>query len=263
VYSQENVREYRMAGLFQEIWHWTVELVPVVIGLAIYFVPSFLRQWKNFVYTPLYFAFYPLSHVKRDVVHKYVGSTYFAPFLADENEADKLKNKTTLVVGASAILDTVILPVCLAFVWSLFFNTAQFIIALVLLLLIQGGRFLTSFSTVQKHLYGTVMFRGWLACGYTTALIVIAWSMAETQRWVTASLVQGNYLQLFWKVADLLWSLVPMAIVSALIAAIINLVLLNKKVRQENLYAHQKPNNTQSNTAKHPHSKRSKSADKK
>jgi len=252
-----------MVGLFQEIWHWTVEAAPVFICLAIYFVPSFLRQWRNFAYTPLYFAFYPLSHIKRDVVNKYIGSTNYPPFLEDEDEAEKLKKKTTLVVGASSILDTVIIPVCIAFLWSLFLNKVQFIIALVLLLLIQGGRFLTSFFTLRKHLYGTVNFRGWLAFGYIVALIVIAWAMLETQRWVASSLVQGNYIQLFWNVADLLWGLVPMAIVSAFIAAIINMILLDKKVRQSNLYGHQKPNSNQGVAAKQSHAKRSKRTNKK
>ena len=252
-----------MVGLFQEIWHWTVEVAPVVIGLVIYFVPSFIRQWKNFVYTPLYFAFYPLSHVKRDVVNKYLGSTHYPPFLEDEDEAEKLKKKTTLVSAASSVLDTIFIPAFIAFLWSLFLNKVQFIIALVLLLAIQGGRFLTSIITIRKHLYSTLKFRGWLAFGYVVALILIALTMLETQRWVTASLANGNYMQLFWNAVDLLWSLVPVAIVSAFIATIINMIFFDKKVRQRNLYGQQKSNSNEGVATKHPHSKRSKRTNKK
>lgn len=252
-----------MVDVFQEIWHWIVAAAPIFISLAIYFVPSLLRQWKNFAYTPLYFAFYPLSHIKHEVVDKYVGSTYYPPLLEDEDEAEKLKKKTILVVGASSVLDTIIIPVCIAFLWSLFLNKVQFIIALVLLLLIQGSRFLISFFTLRKHLYGTVNFRGWLAFGYIVALIFIAWAMIETQRWVASSLAQGNYIQLFWNVADLLWGLVPLAIVSALIAAIINMILLDKKVRQRNLYGQQKSSSNQGIATQHSHSKRSKRTNKK
>jgi len=252
-----------MVDWLQEIWHWTREAAPVLISLAIYFVPSFFRQWRNFAYTPLYFAFYPLSHIKRDVVDKYIGSTYYPPFLEDEDKAEKLKKNTTLVVGISSVLDTVIIPVCIAFLWSLFLNKVQFIIALVLLLFIQGSRFLTSFFTLRKHLYGTVKFRGWLAFGYIVALIVIAWAMLETQRWVASSLAQGDYAQLFWKVADFLWDLVPAAIVSAFIAAINNRLLLDKKVRQRNLHGHQRSNSKQGVASQHSHSKRSKRTNKK
>src|SRR6266702_3454632 len=247
-----------MVGLFQEIWHWTVEVAPVLIGLAIYFVPSFIRQWRNFAYTPLYFAFYPLSHIKRDVVNKYIGSTNYPPFLEDEDEAEKLKRKTTLVSSASSILDTIIIPVCIAFLWSLFLNKVQFTIALALLIFIQGGRFLTSFFTLRKHLYGTLKFRGWLAVGYTVALILITLAMLETQRWVASSLAHGNYMQLFWNVLDLLWSLFPMAIVSAFIATIINLIFFDKKVRQRNLYGQYKSNSKQGVATQRPHAKRSK-----
>jgi hypothetical protein len=252
-----------MIDLFQEIWHWTVEVAPVLIGLAIYFVPSFIRQWRNFAYTPLYFAFYPLSHIKSDVVNKYIGSTNYPPFLEDEDEAEKLKKKTTLVSGVSSVLDTIIIPVCIAFLWSLFLNKVQFIIALVLLLLIQGSRFLTSFFTLRKHLYGTVNFRGWLAFGYIVVLIIIALAMLETQRWVVSSLAHGNYIQLFWNVLDLLWSLFPMAIVSAFIATIINLIFFDKKVRQRNLYGQHKSNSKQGVATQHPHAKRSKRTNKK
>lgn len=252
-----------MADVFQEIWHWIGEAALVFISLAIYFVPSFLRQWRNFVYTPLYFAFYPLSHVKRDVVYKYVGSTYFPPLLEDEDEAEKLKKKTILVVSVSSILDTVIIPVCIAFLWSLYLSEVQFIIALTLLLCIQGSRFLVSFFTLWKHLYGTVTFRGWLAAGYIVALILIALAMLETHRWILASLAHGSYMQLFWNVADLLWSLIPMAIVSALITAIINLILFDKKIRQRNFHGRQTSTNKQGIATQRSDTKRPKRTNKK
>jgi hypothetical protein len=114
-----------MLDWFQMFWHWVIE---PFLALANYFGPVFFRRWKYFAYVPLYFSKYPLSHSKSDVVNKYIGSKYYPPFLEDEDEAEKLRKKTVLVISVSFILDTILIPACVAFIWSLFLDGIQFII---------------------------------------------------------------------------------------------------------------------------------------
>jgi len=179
--------ERLMFDWFQKLWHWTIEPVPLLLALAIYFGPIFYRRWRYFAYVPLYFSIYPLSRIKSDVVNKYIGSTYYPPFLEDEDEAEKLREKTLLVISVSIILDTIIIPACVAFIWSLFLDAAQFITALATFLSIQAFRFVKSIVTLHKHTYGTPRFRGWLIAGYAAALIFMCLAMLET--WIPSRLL--------------------------------------------------------------------------
>jgi len=236
VYQFFMKKEYRMLDWLQNIWHWKIEPIPLLFAFILYFGLSFLRQWKYFPYTPIYFSMYPLSRMKSDVVNKYVGSKYYPPFLEDEDEAEKFRKKAILVISISTILDTILIPACTALLWSLFLSSEQFTTALVILLIIQASRFIISMLTLQKHVYGTLQFRRWIAVAYVGALVLITLTMLETWRWVISSLAKGSYIQLLWNILDLLWSFIPVAIVSAVIGAVISSTLLDKKMRHHNLH---------------------------
>ncbi len=230
-----------MPNWFQSLSYWMIELLLLLLALAIYFVPVVYRRWKSFVYTPLYFSVYLLTYLKVGTVDKYVGSDIFAPLVEDEDEAEKFRKKTILTISVSAVLDMVILPACVAFVWLLFLNSTQFTISLVALLLIQAYRFLTSVRNIHYYTSGKPQFRGWVAAFYVLALVTIALAMLKVQRWAIPLLTTRNYTQLIWDVADVFWNLVILGIFVALPTAGITTLLLNRKVRQKNLYEHHPP----------------------
>ncbi len=230
-----------MPNWFQSLSYWMIELLLLLLALVIYFVPIVYRRWKSFVYTPLYFSVYLLTNLKVGAVDKYVGSDVFAPLIKDENEAEQFRQKTILTVSVSAILDMVILPACVAFVWLLFLDSTQFTIALVTLLLMQAYRFLTSVRNIHRYASGKPQFRGWVAAFYVIALVTIALAMLRVQRWAAPLLATRDYSQLIWDMADVFWNLVILGIFVTLPTVGITTLLLNRKVRQRNLDEHHPP----------------------
>ena len=125
----------------QSLWHWALELLRIIIALVIYFAPVIYRRWKKLVYTPLYFSVYFFTELKDNVIDEYFGSGVSVSHTQDKGEANTVRNNTAILTSiASAALDTVILPACVAFIWlwPLSLNFIEFIIALVLLILIRN-----------------------------------------------------------------------------------------------------------------------------
>jgi len=242
--------EKTMPTWVQSLWYWMIQLLLVLVALGIYFAPVVYRRWKTFVYTPLYFSVYLFTSLKVDTVEKYVGSDVFAPWIEDEDEAEKFRKKTILTVTISAILDMVILPASVAFVWLLFLNSTQFAIALVALMLIQAYRFFTSVLTIHRYTSGKPQSRGWLAAFYVVAWITIAIAMLKVQQWATPLLAARNYTRIMWGVADVFWNFVVTGIFVALPTALITTLLLNRKVRHRNLDEHLSSNELQETISK-------------
>lgn len=79
-----------MLNVLSGVWKWSVEPVPLVIALAIYYIPTIYRRRKRLMYTPLYFLVYPLARLNIDF-GKYLGDSPFAEFIENDDEAEALR----------------------------------------------------------------------------------------------------------------------------------------------------------------------------
>lgn len=233
-----------MPTWIQSLGYLALALFQIFVAVGIYFVPVIYRRRRRLVYTPLYFIVYLFTELKDDVIDEYFGSRDSAPLTQDEGEAKTLRNNTAILKTiASTALDTVILPACFAFIWlwPLSLNFIEFIIALVLLILIQLYRFQKSASTIDRYTIGKPRSRGWLQAFYILALVIIAVAMLRVQHWASPLLATRNYPQLFWEILDVIWSLVVVGILFSLVTAAITTFLLNRTIRQRNLSEQQLP----------------------
>ncbi len=218
---------------FQNIWQWKIEPVPVLIALAMYFGPVIYLRWRR-VYTPLYY-FLPFLRVQIKDVHKYLGGNFFAPFLENDDEAEKLRKKTIWTVNTSALLHVILIPAFVAAIWSLFLTTTQFTLALAILLFIKACQFAASVLNFHLHSINTPKFRGWLVTFYIVVLFIMLLTMLITQDAVKSSLAAGNFIQLIWNAAKWLFWIVISGIVVGPIATWITAQLFSKEARQSNI----------------------------
>ena len=219
---------------FQNIWQWKIEPVPVLIALAMYFGPVIYLRWRKNVYTPLYFLL-PFLRVQIKDVHKYLGGNFFAPFLENDDEAEKLRKKTIWTVNTSALLHVILIPAFVAAIWSLFLTTTQFTIALAILLSIKACQFTASVLNFHIHSIDSPKFRGWLVAFYIVVLFIMLLTMLITQDAVKSSLAAGNFIQLIWNAAKWLFWIVISGIVVGPIATWITAQLFSKEARQSNI----------------------------
>lgn len=190
---------------------------------------------KRYVYTPLYFLL-PFIRVQVADVNKYLASNFFAPFIEDEDEAEKIRKKTMLTVSFSALLHVIFIPALVALVWSLFLSSEQFITALIILLAIRAYQIFTTVLDFHHYTIDTPKFRGWLASFYIVALGAILLSMLIVWNSVMPFLMEKNYADLIWEVAKwFFWNVIVIGIIITGFAAWINSLLFDKKIRQKNL----------------------------
>jgi hypothetical protein len=220
---------------FQNIWHWSVQPVPLLLALGIYFAPVFYMRMKKFVYAPLY-SMIPFIRIQLPDVDKYLGGDFFAPFIADEDEAEKLRKKAMLTVNFSALLHIIFIPALVALIWSLFLSNVQFITALIILLAVRAYQFFTTVLNFHHYTIDTPKFRGWLAAFYVVILIVIALTMLIVWNSVTPFLATKNYAGLLWDTAKwFFWNVIIIGLVITGFSTWINSLLFDKKIRQRNL----------------------------
>src|SRR5258708_25259144 len=243
-----------MPNWVQGLWYWILELLRILLALAIYFAPVVYRRWRRLVYTPLYFSVYFFTQLKLSVIDEYLGSSSFPPLTEDEDESETLRKKAILKSISSAVLDTAILPGCVAFVWLLWLNSTEFTIALVFLILIQLFRFLTSVLTIHRYTVDKPRHRGWLVVFYFLVLIIITLAMLRLQSWASPLLTTRNYSQLVWNIADVFWNLVVMGLLFALVTAAITTMLLSRTIRRGNLNERRSQTTTQTDVSRPPKS---------
>ncbi len=223
-----------MLNWFQNAWHWTIEPLPLVLALAIYFGPVLYMRWKRNVYTPLYFLV-PFLRVQSSVIDDYLGGNIFAPFIEDEDEAEKLRKKTRLTVNSSALLHILVIPALVAFLWSLFLSTTQFITALAILLASLAYQFFTSVLNFHYHTINAPKFKGWLVAFYIMVLFFISVAMLITRETVTPFLTAGNYILLIWSIAKWIFWIIISGVVISSVTTWVSSLLFDKNIRQKSL----------------------------
>jgi membrane protein implicated in regulation of membrane protease activity len=219
----------------QNIWNWTIQPIPLLLALAIYFVPIIYVQWKRYVYTPLYFLV-PFIRVQLIDVKHYLGGEFFAPFIQDEDEAEKLRKKTMLTASFSALLHVILIPSLVALIWSFVLSSVQFITALMILLTIRAYQFFISVCNFRHYTIDTPRFKGWLAAFYVVVLCIIALTMLIVWNSVGPFIATKNYVPLIWNTAKwFFWNVIVAGIVVTGFTTWINSLLFDKAIRQSNL----------------------------
>jgi hypothetical protein len=111
--------------MWQEIWNYQLQIVPVLLFLAIYETPAFLRRLNKTFYVPIYFSVYPLRQINQNLA-SYLGDDVYVGEEVTADEAEAFRKQIIAVSAVSAIIDAVLVPLMIGLVAAFLLTEAVF-----------------------------------------------------------------------------------------------------------------------------------------
>lgn len=213
-----------------ELWNWEVAPIPICIAILLYFIPVYWRKYRSDVYTPLYFAFYPLSKLNVPL-SRYLGQSYIDDYI-DDNDAEREKKIIKIKSIFSSMFYVILIPFFLAFTWSFFLIESQFILSSLIILIsviIMFTKSVIRFNTVSSR-------RGLLSFFYAGVIFVFFYILFRAHYWITPFIEAKEYGGIFINIGDfiIMEGVISLLVVGVLIPIIISLSF-DRKVRQSNI----------------------------
>lgn len=111
--------------MWQHIWNYQLQIVPVLLFLAIYETPAFLRRLNKTFFVPIYFSVYPLRQINQNLA-TYLGDDIYVGQEVTTDEAEAFRKRIIAVSAVSAIIDTVLVPLMIGLIAAFLLTKAVF-----------------------------------------------------------------------------------------------------------------------------------------
>jgi hypothetical protein len=111
-----------------QAWNFKFSLLPVVLTYAIFEIPAWIRRYNRWLYTPIYFIFFPLGQSDQLYAQYFNEDDYYRVGVS-QTPAEKaaLRRHIISISILSMIASTVIAPIVCGFLSALYLTQDQFI----------------------------------------------------------------------------------------------------------------------------------------
>ncbi|WP_156951086.1 hypothetical protein [Saccharibacillus sacchari] len=187
-------------NIFLIIWNFTIKPIPIILALLIYFIPLYWMKYKRDIYTPIYFAVYPLANLNISL-SQYLGESIVDDYIDDEvveREKKIIRIKSMLF----SIFYVMILPFILALIWTFFLDNNQFLLATLILFGIILFKFIKSITHFRDFVMSSR--RGILIFFYTVVSFAFFYILYRTHLWVSPLIENKEYESIITTIGDFL-----------------------------------------------------------
>jgi hypothetical protein len=200
-----------MAAWLQQVWHYEIQVVPVLLAMLLIEIPTAVRRLQKFYYVPIYFSVFPLR-------------------------AERLRKKILTTSIISIALSALVIPLFAGF-GSAFFLVPplvrQFILVFVVYKSIGIIRAIIGFPS---HAVGTRRNLALLILIYIGYLGVASRMILNSYGFARPFVESHDWIGLASVTSDLLFSRVMVEfLLLALITTAFTNFIMDRKVRRENL----------------------------
>jgi hypothetical protein len=184
---------------FLEIWNFKLSLVPVLVTYFIFELPALVRRVRRWLYTPIYFMFFPLGHADH-LYAQYFNEDDFYRIGADQtpDEKETVRRRIIAISVLSMIISSVAAPWLTGFLAafylseSIFSEFVLFLISVKIITLIYSlGRMRRAYFVDDSNSFYFVVLT------YVFYLIMIWWGVTNAFSWTTDKLNSVGPILLF------------------------------------------------------------------
>jgi hypothetical protein len=224
-----------MAAWLQQVWHYEIQVVPVLLAMLVIEIPTAVRRLQKFYYVPIYFSVFPLRELNTDLAY-YLGEDYVMGGEPEEDRAERLRKKILTTSIISIALSALVIPLFAGF-GSAFFLVPplvrQFILVFVVYKSIGIIRAIIGFPS---HAVGTRRNLALLILIYIGYLGVASRMILNSYGFARPFVESHDWIGLASVTSDLLFSRVMVEfLLLALITTAFTNFIMDRKVRRENL----------------------------
>jgi hypothetical protein len=187
-----------------QAWDFKFSLLPVLSTYAIFEIPALIRKYYRWLYTPIYFIFFPLGHSDQLYAQYFNEDDYYQigrSQTAEEKEA--LRKRIVAISILSMVLSTVIPPVACGLLSALYLTKEQFIEFVWFLMIVKTLALAFSLHKVRSVSFvgASKSFLGVIAL-YLLYLYVIWRIVTMVHDWTAASIWSVGFVGMFWALLD-------------------------------------------------------------
>jgi hypothetical protein len=225
--------------LFENVWGWRVQVVPVLILYCVFEGFTALRRLRKFYYIPMYFTVVPLYEVNDDLA-TYLGedSMVLAGRDLTAAQADRLRRRIMLRAVISMIIAAVLTPLIVGLIAVFVASPEAFGQFLIILGTLRAWALIRAWLQFRELAPDSPRNHALLGAVYVAYLIVLLYLCREAYVWATPYARTHDYAGLLSALADLLIKRVLInGLIMGVLAGLLGNGLADRELRRRKLEA--------------------------
>lgn len=179
------------------LWEYKVQILPVMIGLTVFLLPSYIRKVTGFYYSPVYFSIPPFISLNF-LLDRF--------FYEDSIEKErKIKNEIYLKAVISTTIDAILLPLFAGILCAFIMNEEvfyQYIFILVIILIFRTAKSCYNYS---REYYSNRKLLSLLILVYIIYILIVYDLTSYAFLWAYKFVIVKDYLGLFQNLKQLIF----------------------------------------------------------
>ena len=191
-------------NLILQAWNFQLSLLPVLVTYIVFELPSLIRRYYRWYYTPIYFVFFPLGHSDQLYAQYFNEDDFYRVGKAQTPaQKKKLRKRIVAVSIISMVASTIISPVFCGTLSAFYLTREQFKQFIWFLIIIKVLTLSWSLNKARKASFveRSRSFR-WVILLYLFYLFVIWRLLTMTNYWVASNLVALGISGTVWAIFD-------------------------------------------------------------
>jgi len=223
--------------MLENIWQFKIQILPVLIFIIMYELPSLLRKLKKTFYVPIYFSIYPLKEINQDLSIYLAEDEYsYQGCELTDQDAEKLKKKIVFISIISSVIDVLIIPLAIGFIASFFLTKELFYQFLITLLIY---KLITVFLSLKNSHYYFIESKyklTFLTFIYILYIGTIMEMLRTSYSWAIPFVSTENWSGLWNSFSSIVFGkIVAEGIIFVIFVAIFTNYIADRKIRDQNI----------------------------
>jgi hypothetical protein len=220
--------------MLDELWHYQVQVVPVLLALLLIEIPTYIRRKTQFFYVPIYFPLFPLDQLNQDLAY-YLKEDYWIHSDETEEQAEALRRRIILRSVGSMALAAVAIPAFAGLVSAFFLDPPILTQFLIVLVLYKLRGIVLAIRDFHTHAHGTAVNRAYVALIYALYLGLMVHMVRAAYSWARPFSLSGNVWGLLGALSDLFFGKALQGLVLAALTAVFMSLVADRRVRVRNI----------------------------
>ncbi len=223
--------------MIEQLWQYKIQVIPVLLFLAVYEVPAFLRRLRKIYYVPIYFSVYPLREINQDL-SKYLAEDYFLceGFDLDKEQLETLRKRIIITSVISATIDALVVPLLIGVMAAFVLNSELFYQFIAVLVIYKIISIIFSLRNSHLHILNSKWKNSLLIVIYIAYVGIIAEMLRTAYEWAVPYIVASDWSGMFSSFSTFFFgTILAQGMLFAFLVAIFSNFIADRRLREENV----------------------------
>jgi len=223
--------------MLELIWQYKIQIVPILVFLALFEAPAFIRRLKKTFYVPIYFSVYPFREINQDL-STYLGEDdfYDEGWRLDPSKAEALRRKIILTSIVSATIDALVVPLFVGFLAAFLLEKVVFFQFVAILATYKAITIVLSLRNSHLHILDSRWKNGLLAFVYIAYIGLIVEMLRTAYFWAVPFVVSSDWSGMLSSLSEFVFGkTLAQGLLFAFLVAIFSNFIADRKLREQNV----------------------------